>query len=239
MTILSTMIIGPVIETQKIGALFYSALLGMNLAGAAVVFVGAHHREDDEPCIFTEAKDLIEAREIILKEANISNTTDSDKDQAAPKPPKTREWNFEDPTLTKRLFNANEVIEFATTAITLAFNWEAVLEGKINTVDRKKLQDEAQRYQKANGSIETYATLSRLAFLAEMALYELDVQTSLDLTDSRSWHWGTMPIYLWCAIHHGLDRYTQADANAHFSVQNKTPFAANNSTEIEGKAAAA
>lgn len=239
MPILSTMIIGPVIETQKIGALFYSALLGMNLAGTAVVFVGAHHREADEPCIFAEAKNLVEAREKILKEANISNPNDSESDQVAPKPPKAREWNLGDPTQTKRLFNANEVMDFATTAITLAFNWEAVLEGKINTVDRKKLQQEAQRYQKASGSIETYSTLSRLAFFAEITLYELDVETSLDLTDSRSWHWETMPIYLWCAIHHGLDRYTQADANAHFSMQNQTPFAANNSTEIEGKAAAA
>jgi hypothetical protein len=239
MTILSSMIVGPIIETRKIGAMFYSALLGMNLAGTPVVLIAAHHRESDEPIVFDEAPDLMNAREKILKEASNSNTMAAQSTQAVPKPPKTREWDLGDTRQPKRLFTANEVTEFATTAITLAINWEAVLEGKIKTMDRKKLQQEAQRYQKASGSIETYGTLSRLAFFAEMALYELDVENSLDLTDSRSWHWETMPIYLWCAIHHGLDRYTQADANAHFTVQDQTPFAANNSTEIEDKAAAA
>lgn len=239
MTILSSTIVGPIIETRKIGAMFYSALLGMNLAGTPVVLIAAHHRESDEPFVFDEAPDLMNAREKILKEASNSNTMAAECTQAVPKPPKNNQWVLKDTRQPKRLFTANDVMEIATTAITLAINWEAVLEGKIKTMDRKRLQQEAQRYQKASGSIETYAALSRLAYFAEMALYELDSETSLDLTDAKSWHWETMPIYLWCAIHHGLECYTQADANAHFNVKGKLPFAANNSTPSEDEAAAA
>lgn len=233
------MIIGPVIETQKIGPIFYSALLGMNLAGAAVVLIGAHNRESDEPFVFDEAADLVEARAKILNEAIVSTRNQTAENDGAPETPKPTASSLENPVLPKRLFNANEVIGFSTTAISLAFHWEAVLEGNIKTVDRKRLQQEAQSYQQGAGSIGTYEALSRLALFAEMTLYEMDVETSLDFTDSTSWFWETMPIYLWCAIHRGLDHYSQADANAHFTVKDKLPFAASNPAQIEDKAAAA
>lgn len=239
MNILSSMIIGPVIETHKIGALFYSALLGMNLAGNAVVFIGAHHRETDEPCIFSEANDLVEARAKILQEADVSITNEGQKKESAAKAPLAIPLGLAELGITNRLFSAHEVIEFATTAITLASNWEAVLAGKIKTVDRKWLQDEAQSYQNIAGSIDTFQTISRLALFAEMAFYDLDDENSLTLSDMGSWHWDTMPIYLWCAIHHGLDRFTQADANAHFKSAAVHPVAANNQSQIEDEAAAA